>query len=139
MSNKPKETNQKPAGGFLIAHFKRYTKSWRNHLRLFVEDEETGEKTYLQKIAKDRVELAKLYGTDRIRVKNKVYRINTVKAEPNNITASTMALGGVIGVVGGVPGVVIGGIIGGLLGKNSDDEDLEKANEFNGSKYASKS
>ena len=22
--NKPKETNQKPAGGFLIAHFKRY-------------------------------------------------------------------------------------------------------------------
>jgi hypothetical protein len=24
--NKPKETNQKPAGGFLIAHFKRYLK-----------------------------------------------------------------------------------------------------------------
>ena len=24
MFNKPKETNQKPAGGFLIAHFKRY-------------------------------------------------------------------------------------------------------------------
>jgi len=24
MSNKPLETNQKPAGGFLIAHFKRY-------------------------------------------------------------------------------------------------------------------
>ncbi len=24
--NKPKETNQKPAGGFLIAHFKRYVK-----------------------------------------------------------------------------------------------------------------
>jgi hypothetical protein len=26
MYNKPKETNQKPAGGFLIAHFKRYAK-----------------------------------------------------------------------------------------------------------------
>jgi len=25
--NKPKETNQKPAGGFLIAHFKRYVTS----------------------------------------------------------------------------------------------------------------
>ena len=25
MHNKPKETNQKPAGDFLIAHFKRYT------------------------------------------------------------------------------------------------------------------
>jgi hypothetical protein len=25
MYNKPKETNQKPASGFLIAHFKRYT------------------------------------------------------------------------------------------------------------------
>jgi len=24
--NKPKETNQKPAGDFLIAHFKRFTK-----------------------------------------------------------------------------------------------------------------
>ena len=24
MSNKPKETNQKPAGDFLITHFKRY-------------------------------------------------------------------------------------------------------------------
>jgi hypothetical protein len=24
--NKSKETNQKPAGGFLIAHFKRYLK-----------------------------------------------------------------------------------------------------------------
>ena len=23
-ANKPKETNQKPAGGFLIVHFKRY-------------------------------------------------------------------------------------------------------------------
>ncbi len=24
LANKPKETNQKPVGGFLIAHFKRY-------------------------------------------------------------------------------------------------------------------
>ncbi len=26
MSNKSEEINQKPAGGFLIAHFKRYAK-----------------------------------------------------------------------------------------------------------------
>lgn len=108
-------------------------------MRLFVEDDETGEKTYIQKVARDRAELARLYGASKIRVKNKVYSLNAVKAESNNFTASAMALGGLIGIVGGVPGVLIGGMVGVLLGKNSDEEDEKKANEFNGSNYASKS
>ena len=36
MSNKPKETNQKPAGGFLIAHFKRYI-LWRILMSISLE------------------------------------------------------------------------------------------------------
>ncbi|WP_373034075.1 hypothetical protein [Sulfurovum sp.] len=28
MPNKPKESNQKPAGGFLIGHFKRYVSTY---------------------------------------------------------------------------------------------------------------
>lgn len=100
-------------------------------MRLFVEDIETGEKTYIQKVAKNRKELARLYGANRIRVKNKIYSLSEVKAEADNLTAPAMAFGGVLGVVGGVPGVVIGGIVGGLLGKNSDKEDEKKTREFN--------
>ncbi len=107
-------------------------------MRLFVKDKDTGEKTYIQKVANSRGELAKLFGTDRIKVKNKIYSIDTVEAEADSKTASAMALGGVIGVIGGVPGVLLGGLIGGLLGKNSDDEDEKKVNEFNRSVYVAK-
>ena len=31
--NKSEETNQKPAGGFLIAHFKRYTGEGRQDVK----------------------------------------------------------------------------------------------------------
>ena len=106
-------------------------------MRLYVQDRQTGKKTYIQNTAKTRQELAQSLGSSRLKVNDKVYSVNSVLAESDNKTAPAMALGGVIGVMCGVPGVVLGGLIGGLLGKSNDDEDQKKVNEFNGSKYAS--
>jgi hypothetical protein len=104
-----------------------------NCMRLYVSDDETGEKTYIQRTARDKRELANLFGSDRIKVKGKVYSVNSVRAEKNSKAASAMALGGIIGVVGGVPGVLLGGLIGGLMGKSSEDEDEKNVKIFNGS------
>lgn len=106
-------------------------------MRLYVEDRETGKKTYIQNTAKTRKELAQRLGSNRLKVNDKVYSVNAVSAESDNKTASAMAIGGVIGVMGGVPGVLLGGLIGGLLGKSNDDEDSKKVNEFNRSNNAS--
>lgn len=106
-------------------------------MRLFIKDSVSGEKTYIKTTARTRKELAEKFGSNRIKVKDKIYSVNVVQAEPDQNTAPAMALGGVLGVVGGVPGVVIGGIIGGLLGKSSDDDDEKRAKEFNRSMHVS--
>lgn len=102
-------------------------------MRLYVEDPITKERIYINKAAKSRKELASSLGATSIRVNNKVYSVNSVKAQPREATAAAMALGGVIGVLGGAAGVAIGTAIGGLIGKSSDDEDKKISEEFNGS------
>jgi hypothetical protein len=100
-------------------------------MRLYVKDLQTGKKTYIQNTANSRKELAQRLGSNRLKVNDKVYSVDLVRAESDNKTAPAMAIGGVIGVMGGVPGVLLGGLIGGLLGKSNDDEDTKKVNEFN--------
>jgi hypothetical protein len=100
-------------------------------LRLYVQDPDTNEKIFIDKVAQDKKSLVNMLGSTEIRVSNKKFSINDVKATANENTATTMALGGVVGILGGVPGVILGSAIGGLIGKSSDDEDKLKANIFN--------
>ena len=104
-------------------------------MRLYIKDKETGQKTYIQRVAKDRQQLVSLVGSERLKIKNKVYAVSSVKAEVGQKTAQAVTIGGVVGIIGGVPGVLIGGLIGGLLGKNSENEDRAKVDVFNRSKY----
>lgn len=100
-------------------------------MRLYVQDPDTNEKIFIDKVAQDKKSLVNMLGSTEIRVSNKKFSINDVKATANENTATTMALGGVVGILGGVPGVILGSAIGGLIGKSSDDEDKLKANIFN--------
>ncbi|MFT6914737.1 MAG: hypothetical protein ACJAWL_001033 [Motiliproteus sp.] len=100
-------------------------------MRLYVEDSITKERVFINKVASSRKELASSMGTTSFKVNDKVYSVNSVKAQPRDATAAAMALGGVIGVLGGVTGVAIGTAIGGLIGKSSDDEDKKISDEFN--------
>lgn len=100
-------------------------------MKLYVIEPSTGEKIYLQQVAKDRNHLMEMLGTEKFKVKNNLYTVKDVKAEIEEKTAPAMALGGVVGVLGGIPGVVIGGLIGGLLGNSSDKEEKIKAENFN--------
>ena len=100
-------------------------------MRLFVEDNEKKERVYLKQTARTRSELVERIGSRTLRVNNKIYSVNDVKAAPSENTAGAIALGGAIGVLGGVPGVIIGGAIGALFGNSSDDEDKQKTIQFN--------
>jgi hypothetical protein len=103
-------------------------------LRLYVNDKESNEKIFINEIANTRKQLANKIGSTKIKINNKNFNIRDVKAITNDNTASTMALGGVVGVLGGIPGVIIGGIVGALLGSNSENSDQLKVDTFNKSK-----
>ena len=104
-------------------------------MRLYIENPKTKEKIFIKRTARNRRKLASVIGSRTLRVKNKEYDVNVVKAAPNETAAAAMALGGVVGVIAGIPGVIIGSAIGGLLGKSSDDEDKKLVEKFNRSKY----
>ncbi|WP_260291946.1 hypothetical protein [Sedimenticola hydrogenitrophicus] len=100
-------------------------------MRLYVLDKSDGTKIHLKQSASSRQELVQIFGSRKVNIGNHVYDINDISAEASENAAPAMALGGVVGVLGGIPGVIIGGIIGALLGKNADDEDKAKVEQFN--------
>ena len=103
-------------------------------MRLYVNDKETNEKIFINNIANTRKQLAKEIGSTKIKINNMNFYIQDIKAISNDNTASTMALGGVVGVLGGIPGVIIGGIVGALVGANTENNDQLKVDIFNKSK-----
>ena len=75
-------------------------------MRLYVKDEETNEKIYLDYKAKNRKEFARKIGSRKIQIKNKKYYIKDIQADADDTIATTTAIGGVVGLIGGVPGLV---------------------------------
>jgi uncharacterized membrane protein len=104
-------------------------------MKLFIKDESTGDKVYLKNIATDREDLVKHIGSNKLKVKDKVYSVNSVQAESGSSLAYTTAMGGVVGILFGIPGMAIGSILGAMVGKNSDEEEKNKVETFNKSKY----
>ena len=100
-------------------------------MKLYVTNQSSGEKIYLKQSASSKQELAKLLGSTRFQIDQKIYSIKDVRAESSENIAGAMATGGLIGALGGVPGVIIGGLIGALLGKSTDEEDNIKTDKFN--------
>ncbi|UAN51631.1 MULTISPECIES: hypothetical protein [unclassified Serratia (in: enterobacteria)] len=103
-------------------------------MKLFVKDEGTGDKVYLKNIAKDREDLAKNIGSSKLKVKDKIYSVNSVQAESGSSLAYTTAMGGVVGVLFGIAGIAIGATIGAIVGVKSDEEEKNKVENFNKSK-----
>jgi hypothetical protein len=100
-------------------------------MRLYVKDEKTNEKIFINRIANTKQQLASDVGSTKIKINDKNFYISDIQAISNDNTAPTMALGGVVGVLGGIPGVILGGIIGALLGQNSENNDKLKVDTFN--------
>lgn len=101
-------------------------------MRLYID--ENGKKIYLRQQANTRGELIKVLGSNQFSANGKVYRVNRVRAEPDNsVTTMGAGVGGVIGVLGGVPGVIAGAVIGGLFGNSQLEKDRKMAEAFNAS------
>lgn len=104
-------------------------------MKLFVSDLQD-RKIYLNLTANSRDELAYKLGDGRFTIGGDSYHVNDVKAESDSSsTAGGALIGGLIGLLSGGTGAIIGGILGGAIGNSSDQEDLQRVQVFNSSRY----
>lgn len=101
-------------------------------MRLYID--ENGRKIYLRERAQTRNELKQVLGTSQFQANGKIYNINSVKAEPDNSSATIgVGIGGLVGAFGGMPGVIAGALIGGAMGNAQLEKDKRMAEAFNAS------
>jgi len=100
-------------------------------MKLYVWNRES-EKIYLSSIAPTRLSLAHQIGSKTFYLKNQLYHVNNVCAEPSSGSAVTGAVtGSLIGALAGPIGILIAGGLGTLIGGGVQEEENQKANKFN--------
>jgi hypothetical protein len=108
-------------------------------MKLFVPCDNCGGKTYLSALAKTRLELSYMYGTEFnvncSHCSNLNYlHINQVAAgaSSNKTFLSGGGIGGIVGILGGpfgiLLGAVVGGAVGGAVGNKSEQDSVRRFN-----------
>lgn len=101
-------------------------------MKLFVRNNTTRQKEYLNIVVATRWELAHHIGNAWFTFNGNQYHVHQVRAEAEtNNTAAGAVIGGLIGLLGGPFGVLIGGALGGALGNEGDKTENEKVSYFN--------
>lgn len=102
-------------------------------MRLYIDD--NGKKVYLRQRATTRHELTKILGAHQFQANGKIYKVSSVRAEPDDTVAPLgMGIGGALGVLGGIPGIIAGAVIGAAVGGVQLEKDRKMAEAFNESR-----
>lgn len=105
-------------------------------MRLYVINTNPVKKVYIRASAKNKVELVKIIGSRRFKVKDKIYDIEDVIAESSRIgVVVSTTIGAIIGMVAGALGVIVGATLGYFMEYGAERQELEFVDEFNNSVY----
>jgi len=105
-------------------------------MKLYISNNISNQKIYLNMLASTREELAYLIGSPWFFMNGEQYHVHNVVAESeSNNTVAGAIVGGLIGLVTGSAGILIGAAIGGALGSGGDKSEAEKVKYFNNSRF----